>query len=167
MDRSFGGVTSALLDEVVKETKRSGLSGRPHCKGVAIGVARRRARRSGERTLRIPPSCSDPASHSCGPRVASFVRLSSVLAQLNFMRAGAARGAMRSKQKQRTAGKRPAKASDGLVRVRSTSGRSASAARRGGRAHPNGAIFVNIEGCRPCLGKPSYEAPQWALVWSA
>ena len=35
--------------------KRPGLSGRPHCKGVAIGVARRGARRSGERTLRVPP----------------------------------------------------------------------------------------------------------------
>ena len=37
--------------------KRPGLSGRPHCKGVAIGVARRGVRRSGERTLRVPPSC--------------------------------------------------------------------------------------------------------------
>ena len=35
--------------------KRPGLSGRPHCKGMAIGVARRGACRSGERTLRIPP----------------------------------------------------------------------------------------------------------------
>ena len=36
--------------------KRPGLSGRPHCKDVAIGVARRGGRRSGdERTLRIPP----------------------------------------------------------------------------------------------------------------
>ena len=39
---------------VVKETKRPDLSGQPHCKGVAIGVASRGARRSGERTLRIP-----------------------------------------------------------------------------------------------------------------
>ena len=30
--------------------------------------------------------------------------------------------------------------------------------------HPNGAIFVNIEGLRPCLSKSSYGAPQWALV---
>ena len=30
--------------------------------------------------------------------------------------------------------------------------------------HPNGAIFVNIEDFRPCLGKPSYEALQWALM---
>ena len=30
--------------------------------------------------------------------------------------------------------------------------------------HPNGAIFVNIEAFRPCLGKPSYGAPQWALM---
>ena len=25
--------------------------------------------------------------------------------------------------------------------------------------HPNGAIFVNIEGFRPCLSEPSYRAP--------
>ena len=36
--------------------KRPDLSGWPPCKGVAIGVARREARRSGERTLRAPPS---------------------------------------------------------------------------------------------------------------
>ena len=36
---------------------------------MAIGVARRGTRRSGERTLRIPPSCSDPVSHACGPHV--------------------------------------------------------------------------------------------------
>ena len=53
--------------------KRPGLWGRPPCKGVAIGVATRGARRSGERTLRIPPSCSDPVSHAGGPHVASFV----------------------------------------------------------------------------------------------
>ena len=57
--------------------------GRPHCKGVAIGVARRGARRSGERTLRVPPSCSDPISHAWATpadrtsHVASFVRRSS------------------------------------------------------------------------------------------
>ena len=44
--------------------KRPDLSGRPPCKGVAIGVARRGARLGGERTLRIPPSCSFPVSHS-------------------------------------------------------------------------------------------------------
>ena len=30
--------------------------------------------------------------------------------------------------------------------------------------HQNGAIFVNTEGFRPCLSKPSNGAPQWALV---
>ena len=30
--------------------------------------------------------------------------------------------------------------------------------------HPNGAIFVNTEGFRPCLSKPSYRAPKWALM---
>ena len=30
--------------------------------------------------------------------------------------------------------------------------------------HPNGAIFINIEGFRPFLSKPSYGAPQWALM---
>ena len=54
--------------------KRPGLSGRPPCKGVAIGVARRGARLGGERTLRTPPPpCSDPVSHAGGPHVASFV----------------------------------------------------------------------------------------------
>ena len=70
--------------------KRPDLSGRPHCKGVAIGVARRGARRGGERTLRIPPSCSFPVSHACGPHVASFVRRSSVRARAR-VRAGVAR----------------------------------------------------------------------------
>ena len=28
----------------------------------------------------------------------------------------------------------------------------------------NGAIFVNIEGFRPCLSKPSYRAPKWVLL---
>ena len=54
---------------------RPDLWGRPHCKGVAIGVARRGARRSGERTLRIPPSCSDPVSHACGPHAASWLSM--------------------------------------------------------------------------------------------
>ena len=72
---------SAFPQNVIKrnqETKRPDLLGRPHCKGMAIGVARRGARRSGERTLRIPPSCSLPVSHACGPHVASSVRQSSV-----------------------------------------------------------------------------------------
>ena len=30
--------------------------------------------------------------------------------------------------------------------------------------YQNGAIFVNTEGFRPCLSKPSYGAPQWALM---
>ena len=28
----------------------------------------------------------------------------------------------------------------------------------------NDAIFVHIEGLRPCLSKPSYGAPKWALM---
>ena len=93
-----------------KLNKRSDLSGRPHCKGVAIGVARRGARHSGERTLRIPPSCSGPVSHSCGPLVASFVHRSSVRTGTAKLRKEAASCA---------------------CGVRGTSGRSASAARRG------------------------------------
>ena len=53
--------------------KRPDLSGWPPCKGVAIGVARRGGRRSGERTLRAPPLCSVQVSHAGGPHVASFV----------------------------------------------------------------------------------------------
>ena len=53
--------------------KRPSLSGRPSCKGVAIGVARRGGRLSGKRTLHTPPSCSDPVSYAGGPHVASFV----------------------------------------------------------------------------------------------
>ena len=30
--------------------------------------------------------------------------------------------------------------------------------------HQNNAIFVNTEGFRPCLSKPSYGASQWALM---
>ena len=30
--------------------------------------------------------------------------------------------------------------------------------------HQNGNIFVDIEGVRPCLSKPSYQAPEWALM---
>ena len=58
---------TALLSSL--RTKRAGLSGRPPCKGVAIGVARRGGRLGGERTLRVPPSCSFPVSHSGGPHV--------------------------------------------------------------------------------------------------
>ena len=32
--------------------------------------------------------------------------------------------------------------------------------------YQNDAIFVNIEGFRPCLSKPSYRAPKWALMVS-
>ena len=55
---------------------------------MAIGVARRGARRSGERTLRIPPSCSGPVNHACGPHVASFVRRSSVRARASVRACG-------------------------------------------------------------------------------
>ena len=30
--------------------------------------------------------------------------------------------------------------------------------------YQNDAIFVNTEGFRPCLSKPSYRAPKWALM---
>ena len=30
--------------------------------------------------------------------------------------------------------------------------------------HQNGNIFVDIESFRPCLSKPSYRAPKWALM---
>ena len=30
--------------------------------------------------------------------------------------------------------------------------------------YQNGNIFVDIEGARPCLSKPSYRAPKWALM---
>ena len=30
--------------------------------------------------------------------------------------------------------------------------------------HQNGNIFVDIEGFRSCLSKPSYRAPKWALM---
>ena len=56
--------------------KRPGLSGRSPCKEVAIGVARRPPRLSGERTLRVPPCCSfqsatpaDRTSHRSSPVV--------------------------------------------------------------------------------------------------
>ena len=76
---------------------------------MAIGVARRGARRSGERTLRIPPSCSDPVSHACGPHVASFVRRSSVRARASVRACGRAWRATQceaSRKKERPAKKR-------------------------------------------------------------
>ena len=70
-----------------KLNKRPGLSGRPHCKGVAIGVARRGGRRSGERTLRIPPRAvfqsATPADRTSRR---SFVGRPCVLARLDFER---------------------------------------------------------------------------------
>ena len=30
--------------------------------------------------------------------------------------------------------------------------------------HQNGNVFVDIESFRPCLSKPSYRAPKWALM---
>ena len=45
--------TATVVRRSSLRNKRPGLSGRPPCKGVAIGVARRGARRSGEHTLRI------------------------------------------------------------------------------------------------------------------
>ena len=53
--------------------KRPDLSGRPPCKGVAIGVARKGGHLSGERTLRVPSFCSLPVSHAGGTHVALFV----------------------------------------------------------------------------------------------
>ena len=82
--------------------KRPDLSGRPPCKGVAIGVARRGARLGGERTLRIPPSCSLPVSHAGGPHVASFV----VGRSCACVCAGAC---VRVRARKRRARKRPAK----------------------------------------------------------
>ena len=77
---------------------------------MAIGVARRGARRGGERTLRIPPSCSDPVSHACGPHVASFVRRSSMRALASgFLRAGRRSARRNAKQAERKSGRRNAK----------------------------------------------------------
>ena len=81
---------------------------------MAIGVARRGGRRSGERTLRVPPSCSDPVSHACGPHVASFVRRSSMCALASVRACGRAqraaqRGASRKKE-------RPAKKGVGTLK---------------------------------------------------
>ena len=99
--------------------------GRPHCKGMAIEVARRGARRSGERTLRIPPSCNLPVSHACGPRVASFVRRSSTCAPASMR---ACRRAWRAAQCESSRKKeRPAKKGVGVARgaMRSKKGRPA------------------------------------------
>ena len=76
--------------------KRPDLSGRPPCKGVAIGVARRGARLGGERTLRVPPCCSFPVSHSGGPHVVSFVTGRRSCARGARVRAGVARRAAES-----------------------------------------------------------------------
>ena len=73
--------------------KRPDLSGRPPCKGVAIGVARRGGRLGGERTLRVPPCCSFPVSHSGGPHVVSFVAGRRSCALGARVRAGVARRA--------------------------------------------------------------------------
>ena len=35
---------------------------------------------------------------------------------------------------------------------------------RAAKKYQNDAIFVNIEGFRPCLSKPSYRAPKWAIM---
>ena len=59
--RSCSGSLSSLRN------KRPDHSGRPPCKGVGIGVARRGARLGGEHTLRIPPSCRlHSAAHGSG-----------------------------------------------------------------------------------------------------
>ena len=48
--------------------ERPGLSaGRPPCKSMAIGAAKRRGRLGGGRALRIPPHCSGPVNHAGGP----------------------------------------------------------------------------------------------------
>ena len=46
----------------------------------------------------------------------------------------------------------------------SSSSEAAPALSSWSRSYQNGAIFVNIEGFRPCLSKPSYRAPKWALM---
>ena len=73
--------------------KRPDLSGRPPCKGVAIGAARRGGRLGGERALRVPPSCSFPVSHSGGPHVVSFVVGRRPCARSACVRAGVVRRA--------------------------------------------------------------------------
>ena len=76
--------------------KRPDLSGRPPCKGVAMGVARRGGRLGGERTLRVPPCCSFPVSHSGGPHVVSFVTGRRSCSRGARVRAGVARHAAES-----------------------------------------------------------------------
>ena len=67
-------------------------------------------RRSGERTLRIPPSCSLPVSHACGPHVASFVDQSPVCALASVLLLAGRRGAQRNaKQAERKSSRRNAK----------------------------------------------------------
>ena len=72
--------------------KRPDLSGRPPCKGMAIGVARTGARLGGERTLR------DPVSHAGGPHVVSSVITGRSCARA-CVRAGLARRAANGKRK--------------------------------------------------------------------
>ena len=88
---SGGGVCVRSL-----RNKRPDLSGRPPCKGMAIGVARRGGRLGGERTLRVPASCSFPVSHSGGPHVVSFVAGRRPCARGARVRAGVARRAAES-----------------------------------------------------------------------
>ena len=59
---------TAISGSREKLNKRPGLLGRPHCKGVAIGVARRGPRRSGERTC-----------HSACASLWQIVRLRTIL----------------------------------------------------------------------------------------
>ena len=85
-----------LLQQFRFGNKRPGLSGRPPCKGVAIGVARRGGRLSGERALRVPPCCSFPVNHPGGPHVASFVVGHRSCVHGACVRAGVARHAAKS-----------------------------------------------------------------------
>ena len=50
-----GRLPSSHLPDSSLRNKRPDLSGRPPCKGVAIGDARRGRRPRGERALRVPP----------------------------------------------------------------------------------------------------------------
>ena len=95
--------------------KRPDFSGRPPCKGVAIGVAKRGGARSGERTLRIPPSCSVPVSHAGGPHVASFVVDRPCACVRACVRAGVAQCAASSEEK------RPAKKRVGTLNKKKAS----------------------------------------------
>ena len=78
--------------------------------------------------LRIPPSCSLPVSHACGPHVASFVRRSSACAPAGMRACGRVRRAA-----QRVAGKRkerPCAHAGGRCEQRNARCRSASLPRR-------------------------------------